>query len=118
MLLLFLFIYRFLISLTVTTYHDPDEYWQSLEVAHSIVFKTGYLTWEWHEHVRSYLFPLLYAFAYKLSEFSFISLNFAPKLVQALITSLGDYFLYKLACRLFDRKCAKLTVNLFYFSFL
>ena len=56
-----LLIFRFCNTLTVQTYHVPDEHWQSLEVAHQLVFGYGHLTWEWREHIRSYIFPLLYA---------------------------------------------------------
>jgi phosphatidylinositol glycan class B len=44
----------------------PDEYWQSLEVAHRMVFGYGYLTWEWQESIRGYTHPLLYAGLYKV----------------------------------------------------
>ena len=37
-LLISLIIFRILNSFGVTTYFNPDEYWQSLEVAHHLVF--------------------------------------------------------------------------------
>lgn len=43
----------------VQTFFVPDEYWQSLEVAHRISFGYGYLTWEWKEGIRSYIYPLI-----------------------------------------------------------
>ena len=38
---------RILISLATQTFFQPDEYFQSLEVAHHLVFGYGHLTWEW-----------------------------------------------------------------------
>ena len=34
-----------------------DETWQSVEIAHKLVFGYGHLTWEWVEGIRSYLHP-------------------------------------------------------------
>ena len=43
-LFLALLIFRSLNSLSIVTFFDPDEYWQSLEVAHQYVYGRGYLT--------------------------------------------------------------------------
>lgn len=40
-----LFLFRSLNGVFVNTWFDPDETWQSLEVAHHTVFGVGYLTW-------------------------------------------------------------------------
>lgn len=61
--LIFLFVRLFSVWL-VQTWFVPDEYWQSLEVAHRLVFGYGYLTWEWTEGIRSYLHPALIACLY------------------------------------------------------
>lgn len=52
-------------SLSTRTFFQPDEYWQSLEIAHSIAFKYGYQTWEWRNllgqgGIRSPLYPMLF----------------------------------------------------------
>ena len=39
-------------GLVVVTYFNPDEYWQSVEVAHRWVFGYGHLTWEWRADAR------------------------------------------------------------------
>jgi len=76
--------FRILNALAIRTYFNPDEYWQSLEVAYRLVFGTQscviepsvggsladvacYTTWEWHPSlaIRGYLHPLLFAVAYK-----------------------------------------------------
>lgn len=51
----------FVASFTIT-FFQPDEYYQSLEVAHREVFGYGHLTWEWTSNppIRSIFFPALY----------------------------------------------------------
>ena len=56
---------RLVSPITVQTWFVPDEYWQSLEVAHQLVFDYGYLTWEWLEGIRSWVYPILIAIVYK-----------------------------------------------------
>lgn len=53
------------------SYFAPDEYWQSVEIAHKMVFGYGYETWEWTipTPIRSTLHPLIYAIPYKLLQF-------------------------------------------------
>jgi len=52
---------RILIAISTRTFFQPDEYFQSLEPAHRLVFGYGFLTWEWlSEHpIRSILYPAL-----------------------------------------------------------
>ena len=50
----------------VQTFFVPDEYWQSLEVAHNISFGYGYLTWEWKAGIRSYIYPLIFSALYTI----------------------------------------------------
>ncbi|GAA6007153.1 hypothetical protein JCM10207_001526 [Rhodosporidiobolus poonsookiae] len=38
---------RLFAALAATAFFQPDEYWQSLEVAHRWVWGYGHLTWEW-----------------------------------------------------------------------
>jgi phosphatidylinositol glycan class B len=65
-----LFCYAFALrcihALLVSTYFNPDEFWQSLEVAHNMVFGTGFLTWEWQPHarIRSAAHPAIFAIYY------------------------------------------------------
>ena len=60
-----LILFRLLNALLVQTYYVPDEYWQSVEVAHNAAFGYGYLTWEWRLGIRSYVYPLIFAAAYR-----------------------------------------------------
>ena len=49
------------IALATSTFFQPDEYYQSLEVAHHLVFGYGQLTWEWlaPKPIRSIVYPAL-----------------------------------------------------------
>ncbi|EDW68905.1 GPI mannosyltransferase 3 isoform X2 [Drosophila virilis] len=82
----------------VKTYYVPDEYWQSLEVAHKLTFGYGYLTWEWVRGIRSYVYPLIIAAVYKL--LALLQLDSAqllvllPRLLQATLSAYSDYRFY------------------------
>ncbi|XP_006932574.1 GPI mannosyltransferase 3 isoform X2 [Felis catus] len=65
-LVLFTIALRICNCFLVQTSFVPDEYWQSLEVAHHMVFNYGYLTWEWTERLRGYTYPLIFASIYKI----------------------------------------------------
>lgn len=56
-----LFLFRIFNAFFVGTYFDPDEYWQSVEVAHRFVFGYGYLTWEWEHEIRGFFHPGIFA---------------------------------------------------------
>jgi phosphatidylinositol glycan class B len=53
-------------ALLVRTAFNPDEYWQSLEIAHQLVFGHGFVTWEWQPHarIRGFAHPLIFAVFY------------------------------------------------------
>ncbi|XP_061399484.1 GPI mannosyltransferase 3 [Musca vetustissima] len=79
----------------VKTFYVPDEYWQSLEVAHKITFGYGYLTWEWVQGIRSYIYPVVIAGIYKI--LALLSLDTVkwlvvlPRLLQATLSAYSDY---------------------------
>uniref|UniRef100_A0A336MML2 Mannosyltransferase n=1 Tax=Culicoides sonorensis TaxID=179676 RepID=A0A336MML2_CULSO len=83
----------------VQTSFVPDEYWQSLEVGHKLVFGQGFLTWEWTRGVRSYLYPLLVAGIYKILALLQLDqvelLLLLPRVAQALLSAYSDYRFYK-----------------------
>ncbi|XP_001864746.2 GPI mannosyltransferase 3 [Culex quinquefasciatus] len=82
----------------VRTWYVPDEYWQSLEVAHRLAFGYGHLTWEWTEGIRSYVYPSLIAGLYKL--LALVNLDcvellvLLPRILQALLSAYSDYRFY------------------------
>src|SRR5579859_2842680 len=60
-LLILLISLRIFNALTITTFFQPDEYYQSLEPAWKSVFGYGELTWEWREGIRGFLYPSIFA---------------------------------------------------------
>lgn len=93
------FAWRLVNALTIHTFFQADEYWQALEPAHRAVFGYGYLTWEWRHGLRSYLHPLLYMLPYwvvKQLDGDYWYVLVAPKVVNAVIAAVGDYYLYDL----------------------
>lgn len=89
----------------VRTAFVPDEYWQSLEIAHKFVFGYGYVTWEWKYAIRSSVYPMFIAAQYYLLKILNIDTVFmvtmVPRLVQALMSAIGDYWTVELGRRLF-----------------
>lgn len=99
-----LLVFRLLNSLVVQTMFNPDEYWQSLEVAHRMVFGYGYATWEWQEaQLRGYTHPLMFAIVFKALQVLRLdspwAVVVAPRLLQGSIAAVGDAYLYLLARR-------------------
>lgn len=96
-LILFLIV-RITSVFVVQTFYVPDEYWQSLEVAHKLAFGYGYLTWEWIHGLRSYIYPLFIAGIYKTLQVANMDslgiLILAPRIFQALISAYADYRFY------------------------
>lgn len=92
-LFLYLFSFRLVCALLLQTYFSPDEYWQSLEVAHSMVFGYGHLTWEWREKIRGILHPLIFAILYKVLKI--FSLDYPLVIVIKNITRIDLlYYMY------------------------
>ncbi|KAM9313154.1 GPI mannosyltransferase 3 [Gastrophryne carolinensis] len=104
--------FRIMNCFMVQTSFVPDEYWQSLEVAHNMTFNTyGYLTWEWDEGLRGFAYPLLFASVYKVLHWigrdEVIYLIWVPRLIQAVFSSLADVRLYGLMRHLENAEVAK-----------
>eukprot|EP00088_Acartia_fossae_P046005 TRINITY_DN4962_c0_g1_i19.p1 TRINITY_DN4962_c0_g1~~TRINITY_DN4962_c0_g1_i19.p1 ORF type:complete len:521 (-),score=46.20 TRINITY_DN4962_c0_g1_i19:135-1697(-) len=86
---------RVLMGVLSESWYVPDETWQSVEVAHRLVFGTGYKTWEWSVGIRSSLHPLMFAlplaFLQTLGLHSQYLVVLLPKLTQAIITATCEY---------------------------
>lgn len=65
-LLLCLYVFRCINALICQTFFQPDEFFQSLEVAHKLVFGYGWTTWEWRPEnaLRSPVYPLIFVTPY------------------------------------------------------
>lgn len=98
----YLIVLRCLNAVTINTFFQADEYWQSLEPAHELVFGYGYLTWEWREGLRSFIHPLLFSVVYAVSEMlglGELGVLYLPKIAQGVITAIGEWYLYKFVQR-------------------
>ncbi|KAI5779247.1 Alg9-like mannosyltransferase family-domain-containing protein [Geopyxis carbonaria] len=105
---LFLLSFRILNALTVRTFFQPDEYFQSLEPAWHMVFGEGWLTWEWRHGLRSIAHPAVFAGLYKTLNYVHNVLNIspaqqeeiyvaAPKVLQAVFATMGDWATARMA---------------------
>ncbi|VEU23876.1 DEKNAAC104874 [Brettanomyces naardenensis] len=98
-LFLTIFTIRLINALTLRTYFQADEYWQALEPAHRLIYGYGYLTWEWRLGLRSFLHPLLYSVVYRACDYlnlSYLYVLNLPKVLDALIATVGEFYLVKL----------------------
>ncbi|KAI2792409.1 GPI mannosyltransferase 3 [Penicillium oxalicum] len=114
-ILLFLVAFRLLNALAVRTFFQPDEFFQSLEPAWQIAFgkdQGAWLTWEWHNQLRSSLHPLFFAAIYKAADVLATTFRLsaatradlliaAPKSAQAVIAAIGDFYTWKMATRVY-----------------
>jgi phosphatidylinositol glycan class B len=97
--------FRVVNAFVVRTFFNADEYWQSLEVAHRMVFGYGYLTWEWERGLRGYAHPAMFAALYKLAATLGVDttpvLVWSPRVLQALVAAAADVHTHRLALRWF-----------------
>lgn len=59
---------RILNALTICTFFQPDEYYQSLEPAWKLVYGYGETTWEWKEGIRGFMYPSLFAVVWRIAK--------------------------------------------------
>ncbi|CAJ0641986.1 13558_t:CDS:2 [Entrophospora sp. SA101] len=88
LLFLFLLIFRIINALTIKTYFNPDEYWQSVEIAHYIVFE--------------YPFLLLILKSFGIHDYG--------DLIVCINAAFGDLYTYRLTQKLFNESAAKFAV--------
>ena len=81
---------RLLLSLGTRTFFQPDEYLQSLEVAHRMWYGYGELTWEWKTGIRSFVYPGIYALGYAFGDFLKLPVTLPPKLINAAFATAQD----------------------------
>lgn len=105
-------------QLGVRGYFTADEYWQSLEVAHRMVWGYGHLTWEWQESaLRSVCHPALYAVLYKglslLGWDSGWAVAYSPRLLGAVLLWISDLSLHSVARTLGGPVLARRALTLY-----
>ncbi|SMN19221.1 similar to Saccharomyces cerevisiae YGL142C GPI10 Integral membrane protein involved in glycosylphosphatidylinositol (GPI) anchor synthesis [Maudiozyma saulgeensis] len=116
---LVLVIWRVINALSVNTFFQADEFWQSLEPAHVKAFGYGELTWEWKLGIRGYVFPFLFELCYRLikcitwtlgylnvdfnnqNKFEYSCTILFPKLLMAILGAIGEYHMVILVRKLY-----------------
>ncbi|RWA12108.1 hypothetical protein EKO27_g2991 [Xylaria grammica] len=114
-----IFAFRFINSLCVRTFFQPDEYFQVLEPAWQLLYGNNsgaWLTWEWRHALRSSIHPTILAFGYFVVDNFFGSskvptvkakwLLMAPKVLQTAFATLSDWYTWRLARRLYGASSA------------
>ncbi|XP_075905542.1 GPI alpha-1,2-mannosyltransferase 3 [Nelusetta ayraudi] len=106
-------VFRLINCFLVQTNFVPDEYWQSLEVSHHMVFNYGYLTWEWKAGLRGYTYPLLFAVIFKTLHLincdSVHLLIWLPRIFQSLLAAFADVKFFSFVRSLEGRDTATWT---------
>ncbi|BFZ63935.1 glycosylphosphatidylinositol anchor biosynthesis [Saitoella coloradoensis] len=109
-----LLVLRTLNALTTKTFFQPDEFYQSLEVAHKIAFGYGYITWEWDEGIRNPLHPAIFAALYKVLDIFRIDtpdvVVVAPKVLQGVFAAVGDLYTFGLGRMMFGERVGRWTL--------
>ncbi|KAL7823458.1 family 22 glycosyltransferase [Trichoderma gracile] len=110
-----IFFIRLVNAWCLATFFQPDEFFQALEPAWRLAFgpdSGAWLTWEWHHQLRSSLHPLLFSAAYTIADRLSAILPpgsavrsaivvAAPRVLQALIAALGDWYTWHLAAHVY-----------------
>lgn len=110
-----LWLLRIANAITLQTFFQPDEFFQSLEPAWRSTFgpySNAWITWEWKEGLRSSVHPLIFAMCYKVASIFGHWLKapaanraeiliLLPKMLQAAFAALTDLYTYLFACKLY-----------------
>ncbi|KZT09622.1 glycosyltransferase family 22 protein [Laetiporus sulphureus 93-53] len=111
------------IALATRTFFQPDEFFQSLEVAHHLVFGYGHLTWEWlsSKPIRSIVYPMLNVPVYWLLKVSGLDqtsmLIWAPKILHGALAACTDIWLCELTRKALGERYVSTTLFLSLTSF-
>ncbi|KAF1940858.1 hypothetical protein EJ02DRAFT_219560 [Clathrospora elynae] len=109
--------FRIVNALTLRSFFQPDEFFQSLEPAWQLAFgeySNACITWEWTIQLRSSLHPALFAAVYRIAAnladrcglglpAKAELLLAAPKVTQAIFAALLDCYTWKLAEKAYGR---------------
>ncbi|TFB02265.1 GPI mannosyltransferase 3 [Trichoderma ghanense] len=110
-----IFFIRLVNAWCLATFFQPDEFFQALEPAWRLAFGAdsgAWLTWEWRHQLRSSLHPLLFSAAYTIADrlsaiippgsaIRSAIVVAAPRVLQALIAALGDWYTWHLAAHVY-----------------
>ena len=104
---------RIFMAFVSKSYHHGDETYQSVEVAHSLVFGRGHLTWEWTSAspIRSYLHPLVFAALFQILKFlrldNAANVVIMPRILQGVISAISDVYIIRFYSLNFGRRGKK-----------
>ena len=87
-------------ALTLSTFAEPDEHWQSREIARYFLTNSANLTWEWMHKIRSFAFPAIIASGYRIFNFA----RWWPPLLMAMSATCFDYYTVAFAAKIFGRQ--------------
>ena len=114
---------RVLMAVCANSLHHGDETYQSVEVAHKLVFGTGYLTWEWTtpNPIRSYIHPLLFSVLFYILKFlgldSVDLVVLLPRILHAVIAAVSDMFILKFYANTFGKKGRNWYIMFYVFNY-
>ncbi|KAK6354352.1 glycosylphosphatidylinositol anchor biosynthesis [Orbilia blumenaviensis] len=115
-------------ALTIATFFQPDEYFQSLEIAaNQRSGSSGYVTWEWHHALRSVLYPRIFQGVYSLVDVISNALELSPattadllvvgpKIMGAITAATGDIYTGLLARKIYGEEAGTHALLLSLFS--
>ncbi|TDL27414.1 glycosyltransferase family 22 protein [Rickenella mellea] len=110
--------FRVLVAVSTRTFFQPDEFFQSLEVAHHAVFGYGQLTWEWTTFppIRSIVYPSIFVPVYWILKVTGLDtgslLVIAPKVLQGVLASGTDIGVWLLAERVLGSRYSNIALFL------
>ncbi|GMR53693.1 hypothetical protein PMAYCL1PPCAC_23888, partial [Pristionchus mayeri] len=111
---------RLLLSLITSTWFVPDELFQSAEPAHSLIFGSGHLSWEWTRGLRSPLHALILSIPlYMIKMISFdtpFTVFYLPRLLHSTLFLLSDIAFSSLTYRFLPTQKARNIVLCMYAS--
>lgn len=84
--------FRLVNAFVSTAFFQPDEYFQSWEVAYSDVYGVGFRSWEWEAGVRTSLVPRLFAALIRFAAFIHVDHLVLGKILMAHVAALGDIY--------------------------
>ena len=114
---------RVLMAICANSLHHGDETYQSVEVAHKLVYGTGYLTWEWTtpNPIRSYIHPLLFSVLFYIVKVLGIDslevVILLPRLLHAILAAVSDMFILKFYANTFGRKGRNWFIMFYIFNY-
>ena len=95
-LFLGLLAFRLFNSLTIETFFQPDEYYQSLEPAHVLVFGYGFMPWEFRHAIRGANHTILFAIPFAILKILGLdhpsAIVVVPKIIGAVQAALADWY--------------------------